>query len=368
MDKKQWLDLYDTDRQIEAFDYAQKLLLRATAPKSKLQVVLIIGNGGVIDLPFKRRDKLYNAIKKQAAKLGHDEPTSIEFRRLVWHYNEILRDISANVMPRSVLVYLAHLILERLCSLIITPNYDLFLQSICDKLNVEYALNPVNTGSKFHDGYGKNIKSNILIYKYHGDAGHIIFESCREVFRLPCFPVIPFSPLSDQLLKMFALPLPYHSLAEAGQLHYYRGESHITGWPDHYIDFNFPDIPHSQIFSKEINGAIKAIDNINPNETAGFLIVGFAGRWVKGKDRISEEIVHPLIRKIKEGVPATMIFNPSKQDMKFSWLAEEIYNVNPNQLWLGDVEDCLLLLFNSIERLKPALSLDLAWRSEKLFA
>lgn len=372
-------ELLDYKHQEAALQFARQILLDAIGSRPSLDskprraIVLVVGNG-VVHLPFRRRDRLRAYLEGRARRTPCGALTSVQERGLVWRYNEALRDYSGSRLPPQALIYLAHLVLERLCSLILTPNYDLFIDSILAKVGrrvgLTHALNPRGSAvGRHHDGYGRDATSaDISLLKYHGDVAHVVFERCEEVFKLPAFPVLPFFPLERGLRPIFESPVGGRSLAEGGMLHSYQGNRHPTGWPDHYIDFNFPNTPRRHLFGREIEVAVGAIESLEVAATAGFLIVGFAGRWVRDGDLISEEIVPPLVRKMQEGVPATMIFNPSDLDIRRSVLARSIYELNPGQLWLGDARDRLFQLLDSIDELKPGLSLDRNWTREALFA
>lgn len=368
---RQWKELFEQEHSDKAYEHALRIVREATNPASKKQLVLVIGNGGVSDLRFQRRNELLEWFRSHAASQGIPPPTTVQERELIWRYNEEIRHFSANYMPRPALVYLSHLILEGYCSLVITPSYDVFLQSILRKVGLFYLLNPTpSTHHLYHDGYGamSTNSPNVTIWKYHGDVEHVIFEKCRDIFRLPQFPVMPFAPPEGLAGRTFKSSLPQPAPSPEGMLHYYTGNTHVTGWPDHYIDFNFPNTPRTDLFSNEITGTVDSIEKLKKTDTAGILIVGFAGRWRSGKDRMSEEIIPALVQKNSEGIPIIMIFKPSPRQTRYLFLAENLYREDPNQLWLGDTKELVGKLFDSVPELRPALSLDLAWSDEGFFA
>jgi len=382
--------LQERPHQRLASQYARGLISEALGGAGRKKIVLVVGNaiharpktreadgekGGLYGNEFIRKDKLVRTLREiGAGASGHGSIKLNEYRAL-WLYHESLRLLSSSKLPRPALTYLYYLLMRDMVDLVITSNYDLFLESISQKVEppkICFALNPVGktTRPDAHDGYGEQPSgSHIILAKYHGDVGHVLFlDGCRCLFRLPLDPALPHTTVMhslEQVLKACQKDDDDELLLQLRRRHgHLRGKAE----PYHFIDYNFPKVPRDKLFSYEIKAVERWIAKLSPSNTAGFLIVGFAGRWVSGRDRMSEEIVWPLVEKAREGIPATMIFLPKDEsEFRDSTLARELFKVNPYQLWIGDVITHLDELFWSFRELRPGLLMRQGWKHSGLF-
>lgn len=362
-----------TDHRDAALLHLKNCVADAVSSGKTRRILLVFGNG-VNDSEFqkhtfRRQDHITSALRTGGSRTGDASPHE---RMQIWRYNEIWRDYSANSFPSAAIIFLAGLVREGLITEIVTPSYDLFINGLLRRLSRRYSLNPTSTRSnRWFDGYGGDPSGDeiVKLRKYHGDVGYARFTQCGCVFRLPRFPMLPYISLDESTKKLI-----HESVAELlhwrAPMHDHTfGEDHVhnSGAPDHYIDFNFPGVPHRAIFSRECDEANAAIASATTENTALILIAGFAGRWYGDDDRSSEEIVPALIERVGSGVPATMFTESAAAAVAESALAAAIASVNPSQLLEADIAESLAWVLRRVNGLGSALRLEKALRAAHVY-
>jgi hypothetical protein len=325
---------------------------------NKRRLVVIIGNG-LQPQAFKRRDKLINSF---AVSLGKNKEEI--FEGLIWDEYENRRQVSSNILPVPAYALIFYLYLEAFSKIIITSNYDQFLNSIFNKNQIDFVLNPVDKEKiidlRYTNNYYQSIKNlfSIIVWKYHGDTGFFSFPQCFCTFGLPSERTNFVNLCGDEVI-----------LSEI-QEKIGCQNSHIIKEARHHIDFNYPETSRENIFDYEIKGTLKELEE-NSLSYSAIIVLGFTGRWDENNkdNRSSEEITPTLIKLAKGGFPIFMFLNPKDMaDLNQSTLCKELLQINRNNVVEGSIDKNLAYIFNQVPLLQPALGYFYSWRDRGLFS
>lgn len=305
--------------------------------KGKYKLILIVGGGiqKVNQLQTRNRIRELNGL-----------PPTPEYTRdedsLVWPYYESARYHSFNTVPAAAYYYIYKLIQAKYVDSIISTNYDLFLESIFQKCNLISLtkLNPIrNKGEDDQEQYFslklKSAETKISFYKMHGSFSHIIFDSCRTLFRCPNF-ISPY-PVDNSEYNLYSLFHFHMNNTANGRI---GKKTHISIRENcipvgHYIDNNFSD---RSLFLKEIEAAkmqLKSTKNI-----AGILLIGFRG-WTaaNGEDETwNEEIVEDIEDHLFNGIPVIQFLSPEQGEKEKTLLSDIILKNKSGLLLKGSIE------------------------------
>lgn len=366
---KKWQDdFYDRTRNEEAISSITKTLNNICediiSEQNSKYLAIIVGNG-LQPQEFERRDRLIGFLAKKYKK--KEEKISEED---IWDEYENHRIVSSAIGPKPVYALVYYLVFMNFSKVIVTPNYDWFLNSIFKKNKTIFQLNPIHniidsipTDRFTNDYYYQNNfvdidKNSVMkLYKYHGDVGFFSFCECYCTY-----------PLPSKRVNYRELNSIYKKCSKKFKNKNCRLK-HLVKKSRHHIDFDYCNIDRKDIFYPEIKSAIKELSS--DFLCSGILVLGFTGRWhkiKKSEERSSEEIVPTIVKFAKSGKPVLMFFNPrNKKDLNQSFLCKELIELNPKLVVEGSLEINLTRIFSRIPLLEPAIGYDKVWRIRKLF-
>jgi hypothetical protein len=298
------MNLSDLGRIIDDL-YALPLDRRSHIPR----LIVIVGNGIRPVCNILNDDQLKLEATRRRCSAN---PSDRDFQELRWRFFEYARYFTAHSLPTLAHAAVFRLVKDRVCSDLITTNYDLYFDSLWAKYpGLGVRQNPVlREGEYDWDGYYSQAQGSELTPRYwklHGSLSHVVFrgagQSCH-IHRLPRFPVSTNQPDLQGAFQQRMVPsLGYEaSLFPRSRIPLSKT---LQSQFDPFIDWTFGN--KRELFTKEILAVRQRLQN--PNCAAAILLIGFTAYYDPSNptDPWNEEIVEDLLALQDKGtVPIFM--------------------------------------------------------------
>jgi len=241
-------------------------------------LAIVVGNGIWRIANILNDDQVRVEAKKRHYKCGSKE--ELEFK---WRLFEYARYHTANALPTILHCCIHRLLLDGICSDLITTNYDLAFDSIWAKYpNWHMPMNPVcRDGEYLWEGYYSHRKQRRAPHRYwkiHGSLSHVVFRSLT-------------TPTEFQLTRLprFAVATNYSDIGDAYGLHtiapflgFEQTEFPHTLFPNYdtlggmfapFIDWTYAN--NRDPFKREIDAVTKLLKD--KSRWSAILLIGFRG-------------------------------------------------------------------------------------------
>ena len=355
--------------QRRAYGLGDAIFMSAVRDAPIKKLILVLGNGchyspdtplrnTLIANDFHRRDYFESVLPRDLTATERDQH--------VFRLYETCRIQGLRMLPAATFAYVAYLALHGYVRSVITPNYDVVLDSTLAKIDCPTAINP-DLGKPLAPDYGDSPPEPLLrVWKYHGDCRFIRFSDCKTIFRLPPFACYPYA---DDMTKSqskafgravtaatkrdYSMPrIPLHDVVPA---------HHVCGTAKHFIDYSYPMTSKVELFGEEISASTVELLESSPANTAGILVLGFAGRYsASPDDRSHEEIVDPILHACRAGVPTLMIWKPrpgrdDSAEWRDNYLGQQLLALPSGDVLLDDLVNAVALMLDVLPELAPAV-------------
>jgi len=262
------------------------------------RIVVLIGNR-IDPIPLVDFQTYWRELAKRTDRQLRD--VYEEARRAYWNCMESVRMQSGNFFPNTNYFLILWLVHKKQTRVIISTNYDLYLQSTLHRTGTPSILNPVLCSENEWDRqgyYNLPSKEACQIWKVHGDLGFMRFFACGHVLKMPCFILGPplDAPPSELAKDGFCSPHGFIVKPDGERF----GDSSLTlacEWAgmSHHVDFG----KDRNIFSKEMEAAFQAAE-AEFKQGAALIILGLTAskRYPEGEivSWLSEHVDHtPII-------------------------------------------------------------------------
>lgn len=234
-------------------------------------------------------------------------PSGRQQARRQWDAYEVARFQTYNSCPSFGYFILFYLAKRGLISSIITTNYDLFFNSIADRLGDVWQINPAASPSSYSwEGYySRPSPRKTPLWKIHGSLTHTVNKACpsdehAHIFRLPNFPV---TTAASRVSTVIRRKIRHNNLAYIGARYSISSLTSESGGPGvscHYLDWAFNN--DRSCFCREIDRATQQLKSF---PSAPILLIGFTGYYDRRRKNPWNEELAPVVSSLP---PRTQIF------------------------------------------------------------
>lgn len=278
------------------------------------QVLFFVGNGIQRVANILYHDSI-NALAK--SKGIHDEDELIAYR---WRLFEFARYYTTYTLPSFAHCHIHRLVSDKVCSDVVTTNYDLFFDSIWKKYpELEVQMNPTLLPGEYHwDNYRSQYQAGKPRYwKIHGSLSHVVFrEESGSGHLIHKLPDIAIPTNIDSIAKSFNLD------TAAPFMGFHKFHYPATYFPNHdvikssfepFIDWTYHN--NRSLFQREISAITDHLRN--PSNLAGIFLIGFTGYYNESNDGDpwNEELTPVIHSVLNDGkIPVTMAVHEAQYE------------------------------------------------------